>query len=150
MELSRAADYAVRAMVDVASLATRGMLWTTDIAKRQRIPEAMLAKIIPQLARAGLLRSRRGAGGGVFLARKAEEIPLLEVVEAIEGPIVLNRCVRNPDECPLSRGCAVHVVWQQAQAQLRGFLLGVTIADLAAHRPKKNRRRNDGAGPVAR
>jgi Rrf2 family protein len=145
MELSRAADYAVRAVLDVAAFSQPSVTGTSDIARRQRIPAAMLAKIIPQLARAGLLRSRRGAGGGVFLSRSPQEVSLLEVIEAMEGSIVLNCCVRDPGSCPLSRGCAVHEVWIEAQTQLRAHLGGVSIADLL------NRQRGLGARnpPVA-
>lgn len=149
MELSRAADYAVRAIVEVASGTSEGMLWTRDIARKQSIPAPMLAKIIPQLTRNGLLRSRRGAGGGVFLGKRAEDISLLEVIESIEGPIVLNRCVRNPQECPLSRTCAIHEVWKQAQTQLRGLLLSVSIAELAARQRQIRETRTSEAGNIA-
>ena len=139
MELSREADYAVRAMIDLASFPWATSVCTKDIARRQVIPEAMLVKIIARLAKVGLLRTRRGLGGGVVLPRRAETISLLDVVEAIEGPINLNRCVRSPSECPLNSFCGVHEVWRQATEQLNGFLKSIAIADLV-RRPTADRR----------
>ncbi|HEX9015240.1 MAG TPA: Rrf2 family transcriptional regulator, partial [Chloroflexota bacterium] len=89
-----------------------------------------LAKIVPALARAGLLRSYRGSGGGIALGRPPEQITLLDVVEAVDGPIALNMCVMWPDECPRSGTCAVHEVWCDAHASLASRLRGVTISSL--------------------
>jgi len=94
MQLTRSADYAVRAMLEIAAQADsdESRARTHEIAERKEIPPALLAKLIPLLVRAGLLASQRGARGGLALARPASEISMLEIVEAIEGPIALNRC----------------------------------------------------------
>jgi len=102
-----------------------------DIAARQKIPRPFLAKIISQLCLAGLVTTYRGAGGGVALARPAAQITLLEVVEALEGPVRLNRCVIRPDDCPRNSYCPAHHVWSQAQADLVGRLGSTTFEILA-------------------
>jgi Rrf2 family protein len=118
MIISRRTDYGVRIVLDLAILPQDERAAAHDIADRQKIPRPFLAKIISQLCLAGLVTTYRGAGGGVALAKSAAEITLLEVVEALEGPIRLNRCVIRPDDCPRNEHCPVHHVWSQAQADL--------------------------------
>lgn len=137
MQLSREADYAVRAVVDVAGFPSGTKVSTKEISKRQLIPMQMLIKIIAQLAKNRLLRTQRGIGGGIFIGKAPEEITLLEVTESIQGPIILNRCVRYPQECPLSSVCAVHDVWFEAQKQLVELLQSVTIADIVRKHKEK-------------
>ena len=124
MQLTRSADYAVRAMLDIAELtsAEQGRARTHEIAQRQSIPPALLAKLVPLLVRAGLLDSQRGARGGLFLARSASNINLLEIIQAVEGPIALNRCTATPAQCDKVEQCAVHPVWQKAQDYLVSLL----------------------------
>ena len=137
MQLSREADYAVRAMVDVAGFPSGTKVSTKEISKRQLIPMQMLIKIIAQLAKNGLLHTQRGRGGGIFLGKASEGITLLEVIESIQGPIILNRCVKYPQKCPLSGVCAVHDVWCEAQKQLVELLRSVTIADIVRRHKEK-------------
>jgi Rrf2 family protein len=132
MQLTRSADYAVRAMLDIAAQTctddTRAR--THLVAERQDIPPALLAKLVPLLVRAGLLDSQRGARGGLCLARSTTEISMLEIVEAIEGPIAINRCTATPVQCDKVNQCAVHPVWQEAQDYLVELLRTTTLADL--------------------
>jgi Rrf2 family protein len=137
MQLSREADYAVRAVVYVARFPNGTKISTKEISKWQLIPMQVLIKIIARLAKNGLLRTQRGIGGGIFLGRAPEEITLLEVIESIQGPIALNRCVRHPEECPLSGVCAVHDIWCEAQKQLVGLLRSVTVADIVRRQKEK-------------
>jgi Rrf2 family protein len=130
MKITRRADYGVRTMLDVASVEPGSVALTHEIAARQGIPLPFLAKIIPSLTRAGFLRSARGSGGGITLARPTSEITLLDVVEAIDGPVALNVCVLYPDDCPRSGTCPVHEVWCDARAALAQRLKSVTIASL--------------------
>jgi Rrf2 family protein len=134
MQLTRGADYAVRAMLDVAAQSNpeKGRARTHEIAQRQDIPPALLAKLIPLLVRAGLLDSQRGASGGLFLSRPASEISLLQIVEAIEGPIALNRCTSTPAQCNHIDQCSVHSVWQKAQDYLVKLLESTSLRDLQA------------------
>ncbi len=101
------------------------------IQERQDVPTAYLAKIVQALARAGLVRILPGARGGVSLASPPAQITLRQVIEAVEGPIHLNRCVTRPGACPRDRFCAVHLVWLRLQALVTRELDTVTIASLA-------------------
>jgi Rrf2 family protein len=135
MQLTRSADYAVRAMLDVAAQSSTeiGRARTHEIAQRQDIPPALLAKLVPLLVRAGLLDSQRGARGGLFLARPASEISMLEIVEAVEGPIALNRCTATPAQCDKASRCAIHPVWHKAQEYLVDLLKSTSLAELRAN-----------------
>jgi len=93
MQITRQADYAVRAVLYLARLEPNQRAATSQVAKEQHIPPSFLAKIISQLSIAGLLHTSRGARGGVTLARQPKDITLLEVIESIDGPIMLNECV---------------------------------------------------------
>jgi Rrf2 family protein len=122
MEISRRTDYGVRVILDLAGLPEDGRASTQQIANRQNVPSPFLAKIIAQLSLAGLVTTQRGAGGGVTLARPASEISLLQVIEALEGPIRLNRCLIQPQACPRNGRCPVHDVLAQAQTELTSRL----------------------------
>src|SRR4030042_1522260 len=99
MQITRQADYAIRAVLYLARLGSSQRAATSQVAQAQRIPPSFLAKIISQLSIAGLLHTSRGARGGVTLARDPEDITLLEVVEAIDGPIQLNECIGPDGTC---------------------------------------------------
>ena len=131
MRLTRQGDYAVRVMVDLAAQAPGVPVHRAQIQARQDVTAAYLAKIVQALARAGLVRTLPGAHGGVTLNAPAETVTLLKVIEAIEGPIRLNRCVEAPGACPRDRFCTVHPVWMRLQALVARELDGVTIAALA-------------------
>ncbi len=132
MQLTRSADYAVRAMLDIAEQTynDEGRARTHMVAERQDIPPALLAKLVPLLVRAGLLDSQRGARGGLVLARPASDISMLEIVEAIEGPIAINRCTATPGQCDKVNQCSVHPVWQKAQDYLVHLLKTTSLEDL--------------------
>ena len=118
VQITRQADYAVRAVLYLAELGPGARASTAQVADEQRIPATFLAKIISQLSAAGILRAVRGARGGVTLARPPQEISLLEIVEAIDGPVMLNNCTTDPGQCPLGDDCTVRDVWCDAQADL--------------------------------
>lgn len=118
MQITRQADYAVRAVLHLAKLNQSSRAPTSRIASEEKIPPSFLAKIVSQLSVAGIVQTSRGARGGVSLARDPGEISLLEVVEAIDGPITLNECVMNPSTCPFGDECPVHEIWCEAQETL--------------------------------
>lgn len=128
MQITRQADYAVRAMVYLAQLGPNGQAATGKIARDQGIPPSFLAKIVSQLSVAGLLLTSRGAHGGVSLKKKAEEISLLDVVEAIDGPILLNDCVGESLDCILDDNCPLKPVWCDAQKILVDHLSKANFA----------------------
>lgn len=132
MQITRQADYAVRAMLFLARLEPTQRAATSQIAEVQKIPPSFLAKIISQLSIAGLIHTSRGAHGGVLLSRPASEISLLEVVEAIDGPISLNECTLSPDICEFSDDCPMHKIWCETQAELIVKLRKTTFASFVA------------------
>lgn len=131
MELSRRGDYAVRAMLDVAARPADRMTVTKEIALRQDIPPVFLTKIVSSLSQAGLLRTYRGVEGGVALGKPADQISLLQIIEAVDGPIYINRCLIGPGECDQDQTCPAHELWVQAQGELLGLLANKSLADLA-------------------
>jgi Rrf2 family protein len=135
MQITRQADYAVRAVYYLTQLGSENRAATSQIAKEQHIPPSFLAKIISQLSVAGLLHTSRGARGGVSLAREPEEISLLDVVEAIDGPIVLNECVADEGSCTFTQECPMRPIWCDAQKHLVGKLESTSFLDLANGSP---------------
>lgn len=132
MEISRQTDYAIRT-IEFLSRAPAGVLvQTREIARIQEIPEKYLPTIVRTLARAGLLKTMRGNHGGVCLARAPEDISLKDVVEAIDGPIILNRCVIKPGECENGSDnlCALHEFWEKVTEDVQRELDSVKMCDL--------------------
>jgi Rrf2 family protein len=128
--VSRGADYAIRAMLDVAGQPADTRTVTEQIADRQEIPVAFLSKVIAQLTQSGLLRTYRGATGGVFLAQPAEEINLRQILEAVQGPIVLNQCTAPYDGCAKAATCPVCRVFLEAQESLHEAFEQASLAEL--------------------
>ena len=130
MQITRQADYAVRAVLHLSKLGNTQRAATSTVAQEQRIPPSFLAKIISQLSIAGLLHTSRGARGGVTLAREPKDITLLEVIEAIDGPIQLNECAGESSTCTFDKDCPLRPVWCDAQEELVTRLKGTTFAQL--------------------
>ena len=128
MQITRQADYALRAMIFLAEMEPNQRAATSQIAEVQHIPPSFLAKIISQLSIAGLIHTSRGARGGVSLARSPEEISILEVVEAIDGPISLNECTMDVASCPFGESCTLHDLWCSTQAELVAKLRSTNFA----------------------
>ncbi|HAL15218.1 MAG TPA: Rrf2 family transcriptional regulator [Anaerolineaceae bacterium] len=130
MQITRQADYALRAMYYLSKLEPSVRAATSLIADEQRIPPSFLAKIISQLSIAGLIHTSRGARGGVSLARPPEAISILEVVEAIDGPLTLNECTHSIDGCPFGEKCPIRPVWCDVQSELVERLRNTSFAAL--------------------
>ena len=131
MQITRQADYAMRAVLYLSELGSDRRAATSQIAQEKQIPPSFLAKIVSQLSVAGLLQTSRGARGGVSLARSPEDISLLEVVEAIDGPIQLNECVADGGVCVFGDSCTLRPVFCDAQAELVARLEGTSFGELA-------------------
>ena len=131
MQITRQADYAIRAVMYVSKLGQNQRAATSQIALEEHIPPSFLAKIISQLSIAGLLQTSRGARGGVMLARSAEEITLLDVVESIDGPIALNECVNDENACTFGMDCQLRPIWCDAQEELVSRLKSTNFAQFA-------------------
>jgi Rrf2 family protein len=136
LSISRQTDYACRVILHLAMLPPGERVTAQGIAKRRLIPRAFVRRVITRLANAGLVTTARGVNGGLELARPASEISLLDVVQAMEGPLALNACVVNPQECPLMKVCSVHEAWVQARDALVAELSQSTFDELARHGEK--------------
>jgi Rrf2 family protein len=132
LEITRQADYALRAVIEVARLPEGERAPTSMIAERQQIPLPFLAKIVSQLVVRGILEATRGASGGVSLARPPQAITMLEVIEAIDGPIMVNRCTRDPEVCLRSDACPFCEIFTDAQKMLVERLGGTNLDQIIA------------------
>jgi len=130
MQITRQADYAVRAVLHLARLGNTARAATSMIAEEQHIPPSFLAKIVSQLSITGLVHTSRGARGGVTLGRDPKNISLLEVIEAIDGPIQLNECVGENGLCSFEDECPLRPVWCEAQEELVAKLRGTNFAQM--------------------
>ena len=130
MRVSAKADYAIRAAVELAA-AGEGPVKGDRIAKAQSIPPNFLENILADLRNAGIVGSRRGAEGGYWLARPAEEVSLADVIRAVDGPLANVRGVRSDELEYGGSAKALEQVWIAVRASLRGVLEQVTLADVA-------------------
>jgi Rrf2 family iron-sulfur cluster assembly transcriptional regulator len=137
MQLTRSGEYGLKGVVFLVRQAPKTFSLVSEISREQRIPEKFLAKIFQRLTKAGLLRSTRGANGGFSLGRPAGEITMRAVIEAIEGPIALNRCLLREGECEEEKGCALHEVLEEAQDRFLEVLDRTTMEDLATQMIRK-------------
>ena len=130
MRVSAKADYALRAVIELAA-AAEGPVKGERIAQAQEIPLKFLENILGELRHAGIVRSQRGAEGGYWLARRAEEITVADVVRAVEGPIANVRGVGPEAVEYAGTAAALRDVWIAMRASLRAVLEHVTVADIA-------------------
>jgi len=117
MQIPRKIEYALRAMIHLAD-DPDGVANGNEIAEHEHIPKYFLEKVIRDLMRSGLVRSRRGPGGGYQLSRPAETISFKDVIEAVEGPINLNVCLEDTSTCSLQPRCRMFRVWEHGQRAL--------------------------------
>lgn len=110
MQITRQTDYAIRCVLYLSQYPDEVKV-VDEIARARSIPKVFLAKILQKLSRAGIVRSYRGVKGGFELAKKPRNISLLDVIEAIEGPVAMNICAIDKKLCNLSNTCSVHPVW---------------------------------------
>jgi Rrf2 family protein len=130
MQLTRAADYAVRVMIHLAGLPPETRASRAELAVAAECPEQFLSKVLQSLTRAGLVLSHRGNTGGFELPNMKPTVTLLEIVEAIEGPMRLNVCLSD-HSCTRQERCPAHDVWVDAQAAMAQVLRSANIGDLA-------------------
>ena len=132
MRISAKADYAVRAAVELASAPDDGPVKGDRIAREQGIPVKFLENILSQLNRSGIVNSQRGAEGGYWLARPANQITLAEVIRAVDGPLANVRGMRPEAVQYDGTAKGLQEVWIAVRANLRAVLEKVTLADIAA------------------
>jgi Rrf2 family protein len=136
LELTSEGRYALRALV---YLAWTGELTNADrISAEARIPRRLLARILADLSRAGLVESEQGRGGGSRLARPPSEITLREAVETVEGPFGVTRCIMQDRACGEGAPCALHEAWEEGQRAILEYLADQTLQDFIAQNPSNN------------
>ena len=123
-------DYAMRALVHLTLSRKQGPVPTKTLAGAQGIPVDFAYKILEKLTRAGLTSRYRGARGGFALARSPAQINLLEVIQAIQGPVAVRKCCLGLDNCPRSSSCVVQPRLERLQASLMKSLRDITLADV--------------------
>jgi Rrf2 family protein len=131
MQLTRAADYAVRVMIHLAGMDPGARASRTTLAEAAECPEQFLSKVLQGLTRAGLIISHRGNTGGFELSSARRDATMLDVVEAIEGPLRLNVCLNGEHACPRQGWCPAHPKWAEAQAAMAQVLKDSSIEELA-------------------
>jgi len=112
-----------------------------EISQAKSIPRSFLAKIMQKLTKAGIVNSFRGVKGGFRLARKPEQVSLLDVIEAIEGPTAMSRCAIEASACNLSAACAVHPVWVNLRNMVEDYLRRTDFKTLSS--PNSSYEQND-------
>jgi Rrf2 family protein len=135
MQITRTGEYGLRGLLFLAKQPLDKVALISEISKAQKIPETFLAKIFQRLSKAGVLKSIRGSGGGFYLAKSPGKITMKEVIEALEGPIAINRCLIRKGTCDEEEECPLHEVWGRAQQNLLDVLDKTTMEDLAKRTP---------------
>jgi len=130
MRITRQADYAIRIVAYLSGHSGDSVVTVEKISDEMTIPRSFAAKIVQKLTRAGLTNSMRGVKGGFFLKKKPAEMSLLEVVEAVDGPIDMNICVLNEDACSRVDVCEIHPVWVNIQKDVRKLLAAKDFASI--------------------
>ena len=139
LKVTRATDYAVRAMIHLACLPEGNLALRDDIAQAQGVPSSFMAKILRNLVREDLLHSSRGVNGGFSLSREPSTISLLQVVEAIEGPLSLTSCCGGGRGCQYTSDCPAAPIWATVQESIR-TILGDTSLEKLVSTPRRNGR----------
>lgn len=137
MQLTRAGEYAIKSLVYLAACDLELRVMASEIATAENIPINFVRKILESLAKTGLVKSYRGAGGGFTLGRPSDQITLRQVVEAVEGPFALNQCL-TPGACDQAPQCPLSPIWQEVQHAVEGVLERYTLAEVVHARATAN------------
>jgi len=140
MKLSTRGRYGTRVLLDLALSGGKGPVQLKDIARRQQISLLYLEHLIAPLVAVGMIKSMRGARGGVWLAKSPQEIKLSEVVGLLEGSIAPVDCVNDPKACPRSDSCVTRDIWVELKEAMDGVLESRTLQYLVERHGGKERR----------
>lgn len=130
MKVSSKGRYGTRALLELALAGTGEVLSLSQIAKRQGISEKYLDHLFVSLKKAALVKSRRGAGGGYSLAKKASQIKLSDIILALEGSLSPVDCLDHPRDCARWSSCVTRNVWQKLKDNILKTLESINLADL--------------------
>ena len=137
MLYSRPCEYALRALTYLSSKDAKELSRVHEIAESEDLPAPFLAKLLQQLARTGVLISVKGPKGGFGLARRPEEISLIEIVSAVDGTESFHRCAVGLAECSDTSPCPLHDTWKPLRTRITDYLAEQTLADLASALARK-------------
>lgn len=130
MKITRETDYAIRCVYFLTMNRNR-VTMVDEISRGMSTPKSFLAKILQKLVRTGIVKSHRGVKGGFELARMPEDISLLDVIEAVQGPVAMNVCALDKKFCSLSSSCVIHPVWVEVRKEVEEILKKKKFADFA-------------------
>jgi Rrf2 family protein len=139
IQFNQATDYAFRVVLFLGQLPAAAIVRGPEIAVSQNIPSRFLLKIMRSLAQAGIIKSFRGVAGGYALAKSPAQVSLYDVIAAMEGPVVIQRCLSDPDSCTRRSEavCPVHQALDTVQVALVDKLRSIKFAELAPARQEK-------------
>ncbi len=139
MKLSTRGRYGTRLLLDLALHGRGGPVQLKDIAHREQISLQYVQHLVTPLIAAGMVRSTRGARGGVWLAKSPQEIKLSEAVGVLEGSIAPAECIDDPKTCPRSDFCVTRDIWGELKEAMDGVLKSTTLQDLVERQKRKER-----------
>ncbi len=131
MQITKAAEYGVLGLIALSRRPLGEVVMIDVLCEEESVPKSFLGKIFQNLSKSGLVGSARGSGGGFYLNRPASEITVLEILESIEGPIALQRCLEIDAGCDHSSGCALCGLLAEAQERMKEVFAGTSLATLA-------------------
>lgn len=143
LKVSKQTDYGILLLTAIVSSRDEGSLSARELSEMTHLPLPMVGKILKVLSREEILESQRGAKGGYSLARPADEITLIDLVRAIEGPVAITECIETPGECRHEDNCPVQVNWLNINRLIREALKGITLLDMT--RPNQLHQLSDGS-----
>jgi FeS assembly SUF system regulator len=129
--ISRLTDYGIVVMAHLAECRDDDSHNARELAEDTQLPAPVVSKILKSLTRAGLLVSQRGSKGGYSLARSPDEIPVVEMITALEGPVGITECTIQPGACAQESSCQVRDPWHRINGAVHAALEKITLADLA-------------------
>jgi Rrf2 family protein len=132
MIFTNATEYAIRGLAELSGRSTGGNMLLDQLVTGTDLPRDFMAKIFQKLVRGGILVSAKGRGGGFALARPGHQISLMQVIEAMEGPQLLDRCVVGLERCNDQMPCPQHDLYKPIRQRLKDYLNTTTVADLAS------------------
>ena len=132
MELTKAGDYGFLGIMYLARQPEKKVVRLSEISENEDIPEKFLAKIFQSYTRSGLVKSHRGARGGFSMAKPSDKITVKDILESVQGPIYLTRCLNEAEFCERKDSCSLRKIWNKAQDHLENLLEKKTLADLIA------------------
>ena len=137
MVITRATEYAIRTVIYLAQQPKEEIVLKKDICRTQEVTPAFLTKILQPLIKVGIVSSQRGVGGGFLLAKAPDEITLLDILQAEEGPLKLNHCLAQNGFCHRDSHCSSHEVWDEAQEEMINVLQRYSVAELVRREQEK-------------